>query len=39
MIYDDKVLIFNERDGETKQRVQFKEALLFGFTYTLASRK
>lgn len=39
MIYDDKVMIFSEKDGETKQRVQFKESLLFGFTYTIASRK
>lgn len=39
LIYDDKVLIFNEADGLTKQRVQFKESLLFGFTYTIASKK
>lgn len=39
LIYDDKVLIFSEKDGETKQRVQFKESLLFGFTYTIASKK
>ncbi len=39
MIYDDKVLIFSEQDGQTKQRVQFKQALLFGFTYTIASKK
>ena len=39
MIYDDKVLIFSENDGLTKQRVQFKESLLFGFTYTIASKK
>ncbi len=39
MIYDDKVMIFNEKDGLTKQRVQFKESLLFGFTYTIASKK
>ncbi len=39
MIYDDKVMIFNERDGLTKQRVQFKESILFGFTYTIASKK
>ncbi len=39
MIYDDKVMIFNEKDGLTRQRVQFKESLLFGFTYTIASKK
>ena len=39
MIYDDKVMIFSETDGLTKQRVQFKESLLFGFTWTLASKK
>ncbi len=39
MIYDDKVLIFSEKDGQTKQRVQFKESLLFGFTWTIASKK
>ena len=39
LIYDDKVLIFSEKDGKTVQRVQFKESLLFGFTYTIASRK
>ncbi len=39
MIYDDKVLIFSEKDGLTKQRVQFKQSMLFGFTYTIASKK
>lgn len=39
MIYDDKVLIYNEKDGLTKQRVQFKESLLFGFTYTIARQR
>lgn len=39
MIYDDKVLIFSEKDGLTKQRVQFKESLLFGFTYTIARQR
>ncbi len=39
LIYDDKVLIYSEKDGLTKQRVQFKESLLFGFTYTIASKK
>lgn len=39
MIYDDRVMIFSEKDGLTKQRVQFKESLLFGFTYTIARKK
>ena len=39
MIYDDKVLIVSEKDGLTKQRVQFKESLLFGFTYTIARKR
>jgi len=39
MIYDDKVMIYSEADGLTKQRVQFKESLLFGFTWTIASKK
>lgn len=37
LIYDDDVMIFNERDGETKQRIQFKESIAFGFTWTIAS--
>ncbi len=39
LIYDDKVLIFSDKDGLTRQRVQFKESLLFGFTYTIATKK
>ena len=39
MIYDDKVMIFSEKDGLTKQRVQFKQSMLFGFTYTIANKK
>ena len=39
MIYDDKVMIFSEKDGLSKQRVQFKESLLFGFTYTIARKR
>lgn len=39
MIYDDKVLIYSEKDGLTKQRLQFKESLLFGFTYTIARKR
>lgn len=36
LIYDDKVMIFSEKDGQTKQRVQFKESIAFGFTWTIA---
>lgn len=40
LIYDDKVLIKNDKDIEKypdgKQRVQFKESLAFGFVYTFA---
>lgn len=39
LIYDDKVMIFSEKDGISKQRIQFKESLLFGFTYTFAGKK
>lgn len=38
LIYDDKVLIFSEKDGLTRQRTQFKESLLFGFTWTLGGK-
>lgn len=39
LIYDDKVMIYSEEDDLTKQRIQFKESLQFGFTYTIASKK
>ncbi len=39
MIYDDKVKIYSEKDGLTTQRLQFKESLLFGFTWTIANKK
>ncbi len=39
MIYDDKVLIADKNGNNPKPRVQFKESLLFGFTYTIASKK
>ena len=38
-IYDDKVLIYSEVDDQTRQRVQFKEFLQFGFTYTITNKK
>ena len=43
LIYDDKVMIKSDKDIEKypdgRQRVQFKESLAFGFTYTIASKK
>lgn len=39
LIYDDKVKIYSEKDDMTKRRVQFKESMLFGFTWTIANRK
>lgn len=40
LIYDDKVMIKDEKDldkyPDGKQRVQFKESLAFGFTWTIA---
>lgn len=43
LIYDDDVMIKNDKDleqfPEGKARVQFKESLAFGFTYTIASKK
>ena len=42
LIYDDDVMIKNDKDleqfPEGKARVQFKESLAFGFTYTIASK-
>ena len=43
LIYDDTVIIQTEEEIEQgipgKQRIQFKESLAFGFTYTIASKK
>ena len=43
LIYDDTIKIVNPKDvdkfPEGKSRVQFKESLAFGFTYTIASKK
>lgn len=38
LIYDDKVMIYSEKDGLTHQRIQFRESLSFGFVYTIASK-
>ena len=43
LIYDDNIIIQTAKDIENarpgKQRVQFRESLAFGFTYTIASKK
>ena len=43
LIYDDKIMIKNDKDIDKypngRQRVQFKESIAFGFTYTIASKK
>ena len=39
LIYDDTIMITTESDPTPKARVQFKESLAFGFTYTIASKK
>ena len=43
LIYDDTILIKADKDLEQfpdgKARVQFKESIAFGFTYTIASKK
>ena len=41
-IYDDMVMIKSDKDldkfPDGKARVQFKESLAFGFTYTIATK-
>ena len=43
LIYDDTIMILNDKDIEEfpngKSRVQFKESLAFGFTWTIANKK
>ena len=39
LIYDDQIMIFSEKDNLTQARVQFKESIAFGFTYTIAKKK
>ena len=43
LIYDDSIMIKNDKDIDKypngKARVQFKESLAFGFTYTIANKK
>ena len=38
LIYDDTVLV-TDKDGNVGRRVQFAQALQFGFSYTFASKK
>ncbi len=43
LVYDPKVIIQTDKDIEQgldgKRRVQFRESLAFGFTYTIAGKK
>ena len=43
LIYDDTIMIVSDKDVEQfpngKARIQFKESLAFGFTYTIANKK
>lgn len=39
LIYDDSIMIPDKEGNNPKPRVQFKESLAFGFTYTIASKK
>ena len=43
LIYDDTIMIISDKDVDKypngKARVQFKESLAFGFTYTIANKK
>jgi len=39
LIYDDSIMIADKDGNNPKARVQFKESLAFGFTYTIANKK
>ena len=39
LIYDDTIMIADKDGNNPKARVQFKESLAFGFTYTIANKK
>ena len=39
LIYDDTIMIADKDGKNPKARVQFKESLAFGFTYTIANKK
>ena len=39
LIYDDTIMIADKDGDNPKARVQFKESIAFGFTYTIANKK
>lgn len=39
LIYDDSIMIADKNGENPKARVQFKESMAFGFTYTIANKK
>ena len=39
LIYDDTIMIADSNGENAKARVQFKESMAFGFTYTIARKK
>ena len=39
LIYDDSIMIADKNGENPKARIQFKESMAFGFTYTIASKK
>ncbi len=39
LIYDDTIMIADKNGENPKARVQFKESMAFGFTYTIAGKK
>ena len=39
LIYDDTIMIADKDGNNPKARVQFKESIAFGFTYTIANKK
>ena len=39
LIYDDTIMIADKDGNDPRARVQFKESLAFGFTYTIAGKK
>ncbi len=39
LLYDNEVMIYSVKDELSKRRVQFREAFLLGFTYTISKKK
>jgi hypothetical protein len=39
LIYDDTIMIADKDGNDPRARVQFKESIAFGFTYTIANKK